>query len=541
MTGNVSAFQANGATRNNTHTVASIQRWSCGDNDPPRADTIRQLHVYDFDNTLFASPLPNRQLWKIEQIGQLYGQDVFANGGWWHDPGILGATGEGVEKEEPRAWAGWWNEEIVQLVELSMAQQDTLTVLLTGRSEPRFQDLINRMLVSKKLVFDLVVLKPEAGPSNENFSSTMNFKQTFLDALLKTYSAATEICLYEDRIKHVHEFREFFVRTTAIKATVIEVAERATSLNPTAEVAAIQRMLNAHNAVFASNPQSLPSNRRKPLALRRTVFYTGYLISPADTARLLALANLPPRGPAASNTRTLANSIMIRFGTAGGPILDRAGGLGHALRWRCTATGALVSRGGTVWAARCEPVPANAPFYCEGQPVVVLALQGGAKGFEASRIHAWQNLPAAKQIEFDTVVGEKVLLRIEEEVRGGGGSQRTPGKQQGQTGSKRPFQEEDFPTLPPTGPAADGKKAQLQQNRGPPTGPKNSTGAGGRGGGNGGRGGGGGKGGRGGHGRGGRGGGRGKGGYYHSLDDVGGSGKKGGPGYDGADDGGLTY
>lgn len=57
--------------------------------------------------------MPNRQLWKGEVIGTLQSQDAFLNGGWWHDSNILAATGEGIEKEEPKAWEGWWNEQIV--------------------------------------------------------------------------------------------------------------------------------------------------------------------------------------------------------------------------------------------------------------------------------------------------------------------------------------------------------------------------------------------------------------------------------------------
>ena len=45
---------------------------------------------------------------------------MFLSGGWWHDASILGATGEGADKEEKRGWAGWWNEHIVTLVEQSM-------------------------------------------------------------------------------------------------------------------------------------------------------------------------------------------------------------------------------------------------------------------------------------------------------------------------------------------------------------------------------------------------------------------------------------
>ena len=46
-------------------------------------------------------------------MGFLQTEDSFATGGWWHDPNILGATGKGLEVEEPRGWEGWWNDNIV--------------------------------------------------------------------------------------------------------------------------------------------------------------------------------------------------------------------------------------------------------------------------------------------------------------------------------------------------------------------------------------------------------------------------------------------
>lgn len=91
----------------------------------------------------------------------------------------------------------------VQLVELSMQQKDALTVLLTGRAEGPFENIIKRMIKSRKLVFDLVCLKPEVGPNSQRFSSTMNFKQTFLEDLVTTYKHADEIRVYEDRVKQL--------------------------------------------------------------------------------------------------------------------------------------------------------------------------------------------------------------------------------------------------------------------------------------------------------------------------------------------------
>jgi hypothetical protein len=82
-----------------------------------------------------------------------------------------------------------------------MEQKDALTVLLTGRSESGFTDLIRRMVDSRKLEFDLVCLKPEVGPNSERFSTTMEFKQRFLQDLVLTYEQADEIRVYEDRVK----------------------------------------------------------------------------------------------------------------------------------------------------------------------------------------------------------------------------------------------------------------------------------------------------------------------------------------------------
>lgn len=92
----------------------------------------------------------------------------------------------------------------VNLVELSMQQRDALTVLLTGRSSQRgFNEVIERIVKSRNLKFDMIVLRPELGPAQQKFPSTMKYKQVFLEDLLNTYSKANEIRLYEDRVRQL--------------------------------------------------------------------------------------------------------------------------------------------------------------------------------------------------------------------------------------------------------------------------------------------------------------------------------------------------
>ncbi|MCJ1471660.1 hypothetical protein MMC13_000300 [Lambiella insularis] len=412
-----------------SHTITNVKKWSCQDKQIPSVSQVKALHIYDFDNTLFMSPMPNPKLWTGPTIGFLMTQECFTNGGWWHDQHILESTGQGLEKEEPRAWDGWWNEHIVNLVELSMRQKDTMTILLTGRGEQNFADLIKRMVASKKLEFDMICLKQQVGPKGQRFSSTMHYKQLLLEDLIYTYKEADEIKVYEDRPVHVKGFREFFEKVNRAlisysnpsvrkptTAEVIQVAEMTTTLDPVSETAEVQRMINSHNASLRPNDtNSNNSSSQNRLQLKRTVFFTGYLISPADTSNLLSLVSLP-QAMSDSDLKFLANNILITPRPAPHSILEKVGGFGAKQIWQVTGTAVYENK---IWAARVTPIPPSATYYTDNpHPIIVLACRKGVKPIDASRIQNWQPIPNEKQFVFETTVGEKVQLRIEHEVAG---------------------------------------------------------------------------------------------------------------------------
>jgi hypothetical protein len=145
----------------------------------------------------------------------------------------------------------------VELVKLSMADEQVLTVLLTGRSEAGFGELVGRMVKSKGLEFDMVVLKPLVGTNNERFKSTMEFKQTFLTSLVNTYNNANIFTIYEDRKNHVTDFRKWIEDFNSsagysggrppFEGTVVPVKEIASTLDPLIEATTIQAIVNAHN------------------------------------------------------------------------------------------------------------------------------------------------------------------------------------------------------------------------------------------------------------------------------------------------------
>ncbi|KAI0404107.1 hypothetical protein F4802DRAFT_598513 [Xylaria palmicola] len=407
------------AATNGLHTVTALSRWSILSSQLPAADKISTIHVYDFDNTLFQTPLPNPRLWNSMTLGRLGSPDIFVNGGWWHDSRILAATGDGVEREEPRAWNGWWNEKIVELVRLSMKQKDALCVLLTGRSERGFSDLIKRIVTSKGLEFDLIGLKPEAGPSSERFQSTMQFKQAFLKAVMETYRHAQEIRIYEDRPKHVTGFREFLDAYNEkqghrgqstrgpITGEVIQVADIATNLDPVVEVAEVQHLINNHNALVSKRAKRGRSER---LAIRKSVFFTSYAIKPEDTKRLIAL--VAPHMPD-SDVKYQANAIIITPRSCPPHILSKIGGLHAKMQWGVAGIG---SWDNSLWAVSLQPVPTSAPYHTDsGTPSVVIATRRAARPADVNKIQHWQPVPPEKAFAFEAEVTEKVTLRIETE------------------------------------------------------------------------------------------------------------------------------
>ena len=163
-------------------------------------------------------------------------------------------------------------------------------------------------------------------------------------------------------------------------------------------------MVNAHNVQLPPMAQ--------PLELKRTVFYTAYLVSPADTVKLLSLVKIPPN-LVESEIKYLANSILIVPRPADTNVLNKVGGMGYQQTWQVTSFAFYQSN---IWAVRVVPVPSVANVYTiNNTPLIVLATYKQAKPEAANKIQTWQSVPADKQYILQTVVGEKVQLKVEAE------------------------------------------------------------------------------------------------------------------------------
>ncbi|KAF9356475.1 hypothetical protein BGX26_005208 [Mortierella sp. AD094] len=137
--------------------------------DPAYTSRFHTVNVFDFDQTLFQSPLPNPSLWDPSFLGVLTSWN-YCGTGWWHNPGTL----ELGPEVEASCWKGWWNEEVVKNVKESSEDPGCLTLLLTGRNGPTFSRKVIEMVQRKGLDFDIVATKPTTVAQIENDSSINN-------------------------------------------------------------------------------------------------------------------------------------------------------------------------------------------------------------------------------------------------------------------------------------------------------------------------------------------------------------------------------
>ena len=129
-----------------------------------------ELHLYDFDGTLFRSP---------DAPG---GMDVIK---WIMHPGSL---------EEPCVPAvpgpEWWIASTVASAQRSIAHHAVHTILATGRALSVFQDRVPQLLKDKGLLFDEVHLSP--------WTDTAGYKRSLLARALIQFPTVDTVRIWGD-------------------------------------------------------------------------------------------------------------------------------------------------------------------------------------------------------------------------------------------------------------------------------------------------------------------------------------------------------
>ena len=156
------------------------------------------LRIFDFDNTLYKSPVPNPKLWDNRTLGKIEAETKTYGWGWWQDPITL--SDRYINPDD-------FNQPIVDEVRKSMEDPNSFTVLLTGRTTA-YAPQIKKLISKQGLDFDFYGLKP-VGYSG----TTLEFKYEFIKNTIKTINDSgrkiTSIEMWDDRTKHVQKFKTF--------------------------------------------------------------------------------------------------------------------------------------------------------------------------------------------------------------------------------------------------------------------------------------------------------------------------------------------
>ncbi|KAF9363332.1 hypothetical protein BGX34_004376 [Mortierella sp. NVP85] len=230
--------------------------------DPIQTAKLHTVHVFDFDQTLFRSPVPNPALWDSSFIGHLVSWNN-CGPGWWLNPATLDL---GLEAETT-AWEGWWNEDLVAKVEQSIKDPGCLTLLLTGRNKQVYGEQLMRIIRGKGLDFDLIATKPGAVALLENPVSggtnavhlngtyvmihTFSVKHEFLYNILLEYPTIRRMHVWDDRIGQLTKFKQagegWLGKNMLESFETTQVNLPLKYMVPDQEISLVTAMVEAHN------------------------------------------------------------------------------------------------------------------------------------------------------------------------------------------------------------------------------------------------------------------------------------------------------
>jgi len=150
----------------------------------------RELHLYDFDGTLFRSPGPPKW-WNKKQHGY-----------WYSDQASLEPP---CVPEKPGG--DWWVGPVVKSAKASIFDKEVWTIMCTGRLDKQYRWRIPQLLKQKGLSFDDVYLNPGAQKGfkgGQGDSTTFAWKASVVTRLNRKFGF-TKLQVWEDN--NMSDFR----------------------------------------------------------------------------------------------------------------------------------------------------------------------------------------------------------------------------------------------------------------------------------------------------------------------------------------------
>eukprot|EP00755_Sulcionema_specki_P018836 Sspe_Gene.67904::Locus_40044_Transcript_1_1_Confidence_1.000_Length_993::g.67904::m.67904 len=200
--------------------------------------SIETLYVFDFDGTLFRSPVPNKDRWNNAMYGRLQNAEPVGYG-WFQKCVTL------LPPAVPDPPTGLWIEWVVERAREAIADPNGVAVMMTGRGEI-FRSRIEALLNAEGLFFRGVYLKPQG-------QTVFVWKSGLINELIKNHKPSTVI-VYEDRPHHAEKFAKHLA---ARPHEVILVKEPSNYLSPGVEDEVV-RALGVPDEVIAEGRVVVP-------------------------------------------------------------------------------------------------------------------------------------------------------------------------------------------------------------------------------------------------------------------------------------------
>lgn len=141
-----------------------------------------KLNVFDFDGTLFNSPEPPSD--------------------WKKPPGTWYYELKSLSKELIGDGSGLWNRQVVSAAMKCLSDDKSITILLTGRNQRNFDEIVKELIANAGLSFDYVKLNP--GGNTEKFKINEIKKILELNYRIKT------IEFWDDNEEYLQTYKSTF-------------------------------------------------------------------------------------------------------------------------------------------------------------------------------------------------------------------------------------------------------------------------------------------------------------------------------------------
>jgi len=158
---------------------------------------IKKLISFDFDDTLFHTPLPDegKKIWK-EKTGE-----EWPHRGWWSKP----------ESLDTEIFDIPLNKKIYKKYEQAISDPDNYVILATGRIKPLEKE-VYKILRSHEFSFD----ETHLNPGIDTFEFKSNLFKDLIDKL-----KPEEFIMYDDRQEHLIRFVKW-AKDMPCKVTLID-------------------------------------------------------------------------------------------------------------------------------------------------------------------------------------------------------------------------------------------------------------------------------------------------------------------------------